>query len=109
MSIGLFQNLPGAHEMGGADTLANEPWLLPISDSHPVKDPLSAEAITQAVRNAARPFWMAANGLGVALALALTLVCTTGWMSSAPHISGPVAEASPPTIAVEKAAFTAQH
>ncbi len=109
MSIGPFQHLPGSREFGGADTLANEPWLLPISDGRPVNDPLSADAISRAVRDAARPFWMAANGLGVALALALTLQCTTGWMSPTAHVSGPVAEATPPTIAVERAVFSSQH
>ena len=32
MSNGLFQGLPGSHEMAGAHALPTEPWLLPISD-----------------------------------------------------------------------------
>ena len=32
MSNGLFQNLPGSHEMAGIQALPTEPWLLPISD-----------------------------------------------------------------------------
>ena len=108
MSIGPFQNLPGSHEMSVADALSTEPWLLPISDDGPAK-PLSDVALRQAVRKASRPFWMAANGLAAAMALALTLQAATGFMNPPRASVGPVADATPPTIAVQKAAMTADH
>lgn len=109
MSIGPFQNLPGSHEMSADEALANGPWLLPISDE-PAK-PMTQDDVRQAVRKASRPFWLAANGIGVAMALALTLQATTGFIAAptAPHAVGPVADATPPTIAVQKASFSAEH
>lgn len=110
MSIGPFQNLPGSHEMHGAEALSNEPWLLPISDDPAAKSMTEAE-LQQAVRKASRPFWLAANGIGVAMALALTLQATTGFLAAPPssHAVGPVAVATPPTLAVQKASFSAEH
>lgn len=109
MSVGPFQNLPGSHEMHDAEALSNGPWLLPISDE-PTKA-MTPDELHQAVRKASRPFWLAANGIGVAMALALTLQATTGFIAAptAPHAVGPVADAAPPTLAVQKASFTAEH
>lgn len=108
MSNGLFQNLPGAHEMGSANALASEPWLLPISDkivAAPVTDDLMA-----GVRQSARPFTIAANALGAVLALLLAAQVSTGFVGSGSHpATGQIADASPPTIAVEKAALTVEH
>lgn len=106
MSIGTFQHLPGSHEMAGADSLACEPWLLPISDRSDAGPAATAESLQNSVREAARPFWIAANALCVALGLLLTVQCATGWMgpSSRGHL-GPVAQATPPTISAQKAAF----
>ena len=75
MLTGPFQRLPGSSE--GWQSLANEPWLLPISDaaSAPAAD------VGLAVRRAARPLWIAANGLCFALALLLAAETSTGWMS----------------------------
>ena len=58
------------------------------------------------MREAARPFWLAANGLAVVLGLALTLQCATGWMAPAPRASVTVAQASPPTIAPQTASLS---
>lgn len=109
MSNGLFQNLPGAHEMGGANALSNEPWLLPISD-RPMKAGATPEALLLSVRQSARPFRIAANALCAVLALILTAQITTGIIGSSSNPStGQIADASPPTIAVEKAALTVHH
>jgi len=108
MSNGLFQNLPGAHEMGAANALPNEPWLLPISDriaAVPASDDLMA-----GVRRSARPFAIAANALCAVLALLLTAQVATGWVGSPSHpATGQIADATPPTLAVEKAALTVSH
>lgn len=111
MSIGLLQTLPGSRETGGAEMLANEPWLLPITDGAPARETDAADAMSEAVRRAAKPFWLAANGLGLVMALALTLQATTGWMNPTASVAstGPVADATPPTIAVHKASFAAEH
>ncbi len=109
MSAGLFQNLPGAHEMGSAHALPNEPWLLPISDRTDTKTD-APDLLAQAVKQASRRFWIAANALCAALALLLTAQVATDWRSPASRpASGQVADALPPTIAVEKAALTVQH
>ncbi|MEE7465901.1 hypothetical protein MOF8_02520 [Methylobacterium oryzae] len=79
MSNGLFQGLPGSHEMAGAHALPTEPWLLPISDRAAEAASKTADELQAAVRRASRPFWLAANGLCIALGLALTLQCASGW------------------------------
>ena len=107
MSIGPFQSLPGSHEMTMVNALPNEPWLLPISDrAAPL--PEADANLASAVRRAARPFWLAANALCVALGLMLTVQCATGWMSPASRDTGPVAAVSgPPTIGAQTASFVA--
>ncbi len=105
MPNGLFQSLPGSHEMAGPHALASEPWLLPISDRTARAAGETAEELQKAVRRAGRPFWLAANGLCIALGLALTLQCATGWMAPAPRASVTVADATPPTIAPQTASL----
>ncbi|WP_019904063.1 hypothetical protein [Methylobacterium sp. 77] len=106
MSAGLFQNLPGAHEMGSAYALPSEPWLLPISDG---QEPVArtTEDVLLAVRRSARPFRIAANALMALLLVAVTAQVATGWGGSvvAPRATNHVADASPPTLPVEKAAL----
>src|SRR3954469_23047362 len=81
MLNGPFQRLPGSSE--GWNPNSYEPWLLPISDMEtaPAAGP---DAIALAVRQAARPLWIAANGLCVALGLLLAVETATGWMSTGP-------------------------
>lgn len=105
MSNGLFQNLPGSHEMAGAQSLPSEPWLLPISDRLAASAGRTSDELQSAVRQAARPFWLAANGLCIALGLALTLQCATGWMAPHPRASVTVADATPPTLAPQTASL----
>lgn len=105
MSNGLFQNLPGSHEMAGTQALPSEPWLMPISD-RAAAVVRTAEDVQNAVRRAARPFWLAANGLCIALGLALTLQCASGWMAPAPRASVTVAQATPPTLAPQTASLS---
>lgn len=80
MSNGLFQSLPGAHEMGGAHAIPSEPWLLPISDT--VRAESTPEALLLSVRQSARPFQIAANALLAVLVLALTAQITIDWTGS---------------------------
>lgn len=75
MLTGPFQRLPGSSE--GWNTVAHEPWLLPISDADAAQD----SDVALAVRRAARPLWIAANGLCLALALLIAAETSTGWMS----------------------------
>lgn len=75
MLTGPFQRLPGSSE--GWNTLAHEPWLLPITDAASA----AGADVALAVRKAARPFWIAANGLALALALLLAAETSTGWMN----------------------------
>ena len=105
MSNGLFQNLPGSHEMAGIQALPTEPWLMPISDRAAAVMSKTSEDLHAAVRQASRPFWLAANGLCIALGLALTLQCATGWMAPAPRSAVTIAQASPPTIAPQTASL----
>lgn len=106
MSHGLFQNLPGSHEMAGTQALPSEPWLMPISDRAATIVGETADELQSAVRQAARPFWLAANGLAIVLGLALTLQCATGWMTPAPRASVTVAQATPPTLSVQAASLS---
>lgn len=106
MSNGLFQNRPGSHEMAGTQALSSEPWLLPISDRAAAAVGRTADEVQDAVRQAGRPFWLAANGLCIALGLALTLQCATGWMAPAPRASVTIAHATPPTIAPQTASLS---
>ncbi len=103
MSAGLFQTVPGAHEMTGASGLANEPWLLPISDrAPPVAE--TPDLIAQAVRKASRRLFLAANTLGAALVLLLTVQIATDWRGAVTNPgTNQIADATPPTIGVEKA------
>ncbi|MDP4023697.1 hypothetical protein Q8W71_13755 [Methylobacterium sp. NEAU 140] len=103
MSNGLFQHLPGSHEMAGSYALPNEPWLMPISDR--VAAEITADDVQSAVRKAARPFWLAANGLCVALGLALMAQAATGFMAPTPRATVSVAQATPPTIAPQTASL----
>ena len=105
MSNGLFQNLPGSHEMAGIQALPTEPWLLPISDGAAAAVTKTSEDLQAAVRRAARPFWLAANGLCIALGLALTIQCTTGWSPPPTRSAVTVAQATPPTIAPQTASL----
>ncbi|MCJ2058103.1 hypothetical protein MKL09_16250 [Methylobacterium sp. J-048] len=105
MSNGLFQNLPGSHEMAGTQALPTEPWLLPISDRAAAAVTKTSEDLHAAVRQAARPFWLAANGLCIALGLALTLQCATGWSPTPTRSAVTVAQATPPTIAPQTASL----
>src|SRR5215218_7159372 len=89
MSNGLFQNLPGSHEMAGVQALPNEPWLLPISDRAAAAVGKSADELQAAVRQAARPFWLFANG----------------WTPAAPRSAVTVAQATPPTLAPQTASL----
>ncbi|GEP11455.1 hypothetical protein [Methylobacterium gnaphalii] len=108
MSAGLFQNLPGAHEMGSANSLASEPWLLPISDKIVASTP--SDDLMEGVRLSARPFRIAANALCAVLALLLTAQMTTNWAGSPSRSpAGQMAEAAPPTIAAEKASLSIHH
>jgi hypothetical protein len=104
MSNGLFQHLPGSNEMAGHFALPNEPWLLPISDKETASD-RSDDELLAAVKRASRPFWLAANGLCVALGLALMLQASTGWMAPIHTGTVSVAQASPPTIAPQQASL----
>lgn len=105
MSIGPFQRLPGSSENWGADALAVEPWLLPISDRE-TRDATTSDALMRSVRQASRRFWLAANALCAVLALLLTAQVATDWRSPvARPATGQVADATPPTIAVEKASL----
>ncbi|XYD09367.1 hypothetical protein R1A27_01880 [Methylobacterium sp. NMS12] len=105
MSNGLFQGLPGSHEMAGAHALPTEPWLLPITDRAAEAAGKTADELQAAVRRASRPFWLAANGLCIALGLALTLQCASGWGPTAPRSAVTVAQAAPPTIAPQTASL----
>jgi hypothetical protein len=108
MSTGLFQNLPGAHEMGSANSLASEPWLLPISDK--IAASPSADDLMEGVRLSARPFRIAANALCAVLALLLTAQLTTNWIGSPSRpATSQMADATPPTIAAEKASLSVHH
>ncbi len=92
MLNGPFQGLPGSSE----GWTAHEPWLLPITDGAAVKAPVAASA-ADTVRAAARPLFMAANGLALALALLLAAETSTGWMGGqrgAPVAKAPVITAS---------------
>jgi hypothetical protein len=108
MSAGLFQNLPGAHEMGSATSLASEPWLLPISDE--IAASPSSDELMEGVRRSARPFRIAANALCAVLALLLTAQVTSNWAGSGSRpSSSQMADATPPTIAAEKASLSIHH
>ncbi|MEH3120180.1 MAG: hypothetical protein PGN25_22020 [Methylorubrum populi] len=106
MSIAPFQRLPGSSENWGADALCAEPWLMPISDSA-LRDEATTEALVSAVRQSSRRFWIAANALCAALALLLSAQIAVDWTSpvSRPSTGHQVADATPPTIAVEKASL----
>jgi hypothetical protein len=106
MSIAPFQRLPGSSENWGADALSAEPWLMPISD-RVSRDETTADALMSAVKQSSRRFWIAANALCAVLALLLTAQVATDWNSpvARPAATGQVADASPPTLAVEKASL----
>lgn len=108
MSIGPFQHLQSSHEFGSGNGLPCEPWLLPISDKFP-EATSTADELTLAVRRAARPFWLAANALCIALGLLVTVQATTGWMAPANPKLGAVASAEPPTLPAQNAALTEDH
>ena len=107
MSTGLFQNLPGAHEIGSSQGSLGSASALPISDG---KEPAlkTTDDVLLAVRQSARPFQIAANALMVLLLVAVTAQIAMGWGGSglAPHAHSHVADASPPTLPIEKASMT---
>jgi len=93
MLNGPFQGLPGSSE----GWTAHEPWLLPITDGAAAKPIANAASATDLVRVAARPLFIAANGLALALALLLAAETSTGWMGglhTAPVAKAPVITAS---------------
>lgn len=106
MSSGLFQNLPGAHEMGGVHALPSEPWLLPISDGEALRTDASDDLL-RSVQQAAKPFRIAAHALIAALVLMLSAQIASDWMVAAPtqHGTHQVADATPPTLPVTRAAL----
>ncbi|AWI90799.1 hypothetical protein [Methylorubrum aminovorans] len=107
MSIAPFQRLPGSSENWGADTLSVEPWLMPISD-RAARDETTTDALAKAVRQSSRRLWLAANALCAGLALLLTAQIATDWSSSPvarPVTGHQVADATPPTLPVEKASL----
>ncbi len=106
MSIAPFQRLPGSSENWGAETLPYEPWLMPISD-RATRDETTTDALVSAVRQSSRRFWIAANALCAALALLLTAQIATDWSApvARPVAGHQVADATPPTLAVEKASL----
>lgn len=104
MSIGPFQQLSGSYGMSSENGLANEPWLLPISDGAPPA-PATPEALVASVRQSSRRFWVTANALCAVLALLLTAQVATDWMSLGHPKTGQIADATPPTLAAEKAAL----
>lgn len=90
MSDGPFLHLHSSYG-GGANGLACEPWLLPITDD--VAPGCDGDPMI-AVRKAGRPFWLAANGLCLALGLFLTFQYASGMMGAAPD-GGSFASAAP--------------
>jgi hypothetical protein len=91
MLNGPFQGLPGSSE----GWTAHEAWLLPITDGA-AQAPV-ADTAAETVRAAARPLFIAANGLALALALLLAAETSTGWMGGqrgAPVAKAPVITAS---------------
>lgn len=110
MSNGLFQNLPGSSEMTGGVAFPNEPWLLPISDR--VADAGGhTETLLRSVRRSGRPARLALHGLIAALALVLAGQIGHDWFgtSATRPSTHQIADASPPTISVTKAALTASN
>jgi hypothetical protein len=83
MSNGLFQNLPGSHEMAGIQALPTEPWLLPISDRAAEAAGKTADELQAAVRRAARPFWLATG-------------CASRWVSPSRSNAPPAGGRRPP-------------
>ena len=106
MSIGPFQHLQTSHEVGSGNGLACEPWLLPISDAAPPAQ-LTSQALQGAVKKASRRFWMATNALFAVLALLLSVQIAHDVSSpvARPATGGQIADATPPSIAAEKAAL----
>ncbi|KQO74013.1 hypothetical protein [Methylobacterium sp. Leaf88] len=107
MSCGLFQNLPGAHEMGGLQALPSEPWLLPISDRLDAAT-TDADRLEATVRLSVRPFQRAANALMAVLLLLLSVQIGADWMNArTPHpTTNQIADATPPDMPVTKATLT---
>ena len=107
MSSGLFQNLPGAHEMGGLQALPSEPWLLPISDRLDAAT-TDADRLEATVRLSVRPFQRAANALMAVLLLLLSVQIGADWMNArTPHpTTNQIADATPPDMPVTKATLT---
>lgn len=110
MSSGLFQNLPGAHEMGGLQALPSEPWLLPISDRI-ASVSMDADRLEASVRLSARPFQRAAQALVAALLFMLTIQISVDLMTAQPphRTTGQIADATPPELLVSKAALTSNN
>jgi len=106
MSNGLFQNLPGAHEMGGPYGLPIEPWLLPISDAPP---PMvdTTDAVLTSVGRAVRPFQIATGVLTTMLLGGLLGQITKDRLEAATirQTSGQIADATPLATPVSKASL----
>lgn len=107
MSSGLFQNLPGAHEMAGIHALPSEPWLLPISDR--VGDPgQHTDALLRSVRQSSRPYRVAMHALVATLFLIVAAQVTLGGLSTgpSPRPTHQIAIATPPLLPVTNATLT---
>lgn len=111
MSTGPFQTDYGSYRVGGDYGLPSEPWLLPITDEAPRAASVAEEdSLSAGVRLASRKVWLTANALCAVLALLLSAQIATDWGSAVSRpTTGQVAEATPPTIAVEKASLTSDH
>lgn len=110
MSNGPFQNLSGAHEMGGAYGLPSEPWLLPISDaSLPTVD--ATDALLTSVSRAARPFQIATGVLTAMLIGGLLGQITKDRLEAVPahQTAGQLADATQLALPVSKASLTIQN
>lgn len=110
MSNGPFQDLPGAHKMGGAYGLPCEPWLLPISDAPlPMID--TTDSVLTSVRRAARPFQIATGVLTTMLLGGLLGQIIKDRIEAAPvhQTAGQIASATPLALSVSQASLTVQN
>ncbi|WP_232628786.1 hypothetical protein [Methylobacterium sp. Leaf118] len=78
---------------------------MPISDRE-TREEATSDALMSAVRASSRRLWIAANALCAGLALLLAAQVASDWNSPvARPATGQVADATPPTLAVERASF----
>lgn len=106
MSSGLFQNLPGAHEMAGIHALPSEPWLLPISDRMADAGE-HTDALLRSVRRSSRPYRVAMHALVATLFLIVAAQVSLGGLGAGPSPRSihQIAIATPPTIPITNAAL----